>query len=429
MTSRRERLLPWLCACVLAAGCGDSGGSGGGSAGASSHGGETASGAAAAGGESAGGAGAGGGAATQSGTQLFATATLHHVEITVADEYLDTLDNDLTVRVPATIVYDGEVVTDAGLRKKGQSTLQPLDQKPSFSVKLDDTVAGQDIDGIERFALNNTVMDATYTSEPLSYLLYQRAGVPAPRTAHAIVTFNGEVKGIYVVVEAINKQFLQEHYGDGEGNLYEGPWDFDKDPAQADLKDIEDGRTRDDLIALTDAVNASAQDSLDAAIAPYADVDQLIDTIAIDMAFCLWDGYAIAAWNFYLYHVPESVPAGGRFVMLPHGADWPYFHADIDPMDVDFRPWGEGSPAGILGVRLTTAPFVDRYRAALKSIRDDAFDTGVLGARIDEIDAVLHTADASHPVIGEALVSFDAEVDTARAFVLDRKAFLDAINL
>jgi hypothetical protein len=272
-------------------------------------------------------------------------------------------------------------------------------------------------------------MDATYTSEPLSYLLYQRGGVPAPRTAHAIVTFNGEVKGIYVVVEATNKQFLKEHYGDGEGNLYEGPWDFDKDPAAADLKDIEDGRTRDDLIALTDAVNGATQESLDAAIAPFADVDQIIDTIAIDMAFCLWDGYAIAAWNFYLYHVPDSVPDGGRFVMLPHGADWPYFHADIDPMHVDFRPWGEGSPAGILGVRLTTAPFVDRYRAALKGIRDGAFDTGALGARIDEIEAVLHTADASDPVIGDALVSFDAEVATARAFVLDRKAFLDAISL
>ncbi|MBL8742355.1 MAG: CotH kinase family protein, partial [Myxococcales bacterium] len=205
--------------------CGDSSGEGAGAeGGAASQGGESATGASDAGGAGAvGGNGAGGGSATQSGQVFFATDTLHHVEITVDEQYLDTLDNDLTVRVPATIVYDGETIEQAGLRKKGQSTLQPLDQKPSFSVKLDDTVAGQDIDGIERFALNNTVMDATYTSEPLSYLLYQRGGVPAPRTAHAVVTFNGEVKGIYVVVEAINKQFLEEHYGDGEGNLYEGP--------------------------------------------------------------------------------------------------------------------------------------------------------------------------------------------------------------
>ena len=411
--------------------CGDSSGEGGGAeGGAASQGGESATGASDAGGAGAvGGNGAGGGAGTQSGQVFFATDTLHHVEITVDEQYLDTLDNDLTVRVPATIVYDGETIEQAGLRKKGQSTLQPLDQKPSFSVKLDDTVAGQDIDGIERFALNNTVMDATYTSEPLSYLLYQRGGVPAPRTAHAVVTFNGEVKGIYVVVEAINKQFLEEHYGDGEGNLYEGPWDFDKDPQEADLKDIEDGRTRDDLIALTNAVNSATPESLDADISPYADVDQLIDTIALDMAFCLWDGYAIAAWNFYLYHVPESVPNGGRFVLLPHGADWPYFHADVDPMNVDFRPWGAEFPAGILGVRLSTGPFVDRYRAALKQVRDDAFDVDVLGARIDEIETVLHTADVADPVIGEAVAGFDDEVGTVRAFVLDRKAFLNAASL
>lgn len=411
--------------------CGDSSGEGAGAeGGAASQGGESATGASDAGGAGAvGGNGAGGGSATQSGQVFFATDTLHHVEITVDEQYLDTLDNDLTVRVPATIVYDGETIEQAGLRKKGQSTLQPLDQKPSFSVKLDDTVAGQDIDGIERFALNNTVMDATYTSEPLSYLLYQRGGVPAPRTAHAVVTFNGEVKGIYVVVEAINKQFLEEHYGDGEGNLYEGPWDFDKDPQEADLKDIEDGRTRDDLIALTNAVNGATPESLDADISPYADVDQLIDTIALDMAFCLWDGYAIAAWNFYLYHVPESVPNGGRFVLLPHGADWPYFHADVDPMNVDFRPWGAEFPAGILGVRLSTGPFVDRYRAALKQVRDDAFDVDVLGARIDEIETVLHTADVADPVIGEAVAGFDDEVGTVRAFVLDRKAFLNAASL
>lgn len=424
------RQWPLVLAGTLSIACGDSRGSGGGSGAAGPEGGETASGAAAAGGQSAaGGNGAGGGSETQSGALFFATGTLHHVEITVEEQYLDTLDNDITVRVPATVVYDGEVVTDAGIRKKGQSTLQPLAQKPSFSVKLDDTVAGQDVDGIERFNLNNTVMDATYTSEPLSYLLYQRGGVPAPRTAHAVVTFNGEVKGIYVVVEAINKQFLKEHYGDGEGNLYEGPWDFDKDPSAADLKDIEDGRTRDDLIALTTAVLEATPESLDADISPYLDVDQLIDTIALDMAFCLWDGYAIAAWNYYLYHVPESVPDGGRFVLLPHGADWPYFEADVDPMNVDFRPWGAEYPAGILGVRLSTGPFVDRYSAALKNVRDVAFDTAVLGARIDEIDAVVHTADASEPVIADALASFDDEVDTARAFVLDRKAFLDATDL
>jgi spore coat protein H len=378
------------------------------------------------GGTSMGGAGNGGAVV---GARFFATDLLHHIEITVDEQYLDALENDTSTRVPATFRYDGDVLERVGVRKKGQTTLRPLAEKPSFSIKLDEIVRGQDIDGIEKFALDNTIQDATYTSESLSYLLYQRAGVPAPRTAHAVVTFNGELKGIYVVVEAINKKFLSKHYGDGKGNLYEGPWDFDQDPMAADLKDLEDGRTREDLVSLTEAVNAASADSLDADISPYADVDQMIDTVALDMAFCLWDGYAIAAWNFYLYHVPARVPGGGRFVLLPHGADWPYWHADVDPMNPGFRPWGPDSPPGILGVRFTAPPFVERYTRALRRVRDSAFDVEVLSARIDEIERVLHAADVSEPVLREALAAFESEVGAARAFVNERKAFLDALPL
>jgi spore coat protein H len=372
------------------------------------------------------GTGSGGG---DNGAELFATSVLHRIDIVVEEQDLPTLDSDITVRVPCTITYDGETVTNAGIRRKGQSTLQPLDQKPSFSIKLDEEVPGQDLDGIEKFVLNNTIKDPTFTSEPLSYLVYQRAGVPAPRTAHAAVTFNGESKGFYVVVESVNKQFLEDHYGDGSGNLYEGPWDFSQDPAAAELKDLEDGRTRDDLVALTDAVNGATADSLERAIAPLADVDQLLRVFALDMAFCLWDGYAVAAWNFYLYHVPDTVPDGGRFVMLPHGADWPYWIADLDPMDPDFRPWGAEYPAGLLAIALTSPPFVQRYTDALRAVRDDAFDIGALGARVDEIDGVLHGADLSDPVLAAEIADFEAHVAEAHTFLTDRRAFLDGLPL
>lgn len=358
------------------------------------------------------------------GAMLFATDVLHQIEITVEDQYLAQLDSDTENRVPCTITYDGTTVTDAGIRRKGMSTLQPLADKPSFSIKLDETVAGQDIDGIEKFALNNTMQDPTFSSEPLSYLLYQRAGIAAPRTGHAAVRFNGETKGFYVVVESVNKQFLADHFGDGSGNLYEGPWDFDQDPAAADLKDVEDGRTRDDLIALTEAIAGATPDTLDAAISPLADVDQLLTVFALDMAFCLWDGYTITAWNFYLYHVP-----GGRFVMLPHGADWPYWVADLDPMDPDFRPWGAEYPAGLLAIDLTAPPFVERYGAALASVRDQAFDVAALSARVDEIDATLHQADAADPVLADELSAFDEHVQEARSFVSERRAFLDSVPL
>ncbi|MFO0553509.1 MAG: CotH kinase family protein [Polyangiaceae bacterium] len=413
----RTALLLSLC---LSVACGDSGAGGSGGAGGSSNtaGGQS-TGGAPAGGADAGGGGAGGSVSVK-GAAFFDTTTLHTVDIQVDDQYLETLDADITQRVPCTITYDGETVMNAGIRKKGQSTLRPLSDKPSFSVKLDETVAGQDIDGIEKFALNNTIMDPTYTSEPLSYLLYSRAGIPAPRTAHAVVRFNGETKGFYVVVEATNKQFLAEHYGDGSGNLYEGPWDFNQDPAAADLKDVEDGRTRDDLVALAQVVTNAADADLLSQLDPLMDVDEVLKTFALDMAFCLWDGYAIAAWNFYLYHVPNA-----RFVLLPHGADWPYWHADVDPLNVDFRPWGADYPAGSLAIRLTTGSFQSHYVDLLRTVRDQAFDVAALQARIDQIEGLIQSADSGDPVLAQAQADLAAGIGDARNFVAERRAFLD----
>lgn len=363
-----------------------------------------------------------------SGLRFFDPTVLHRVEIEVAPNFLDALDNDTNNRVPCTIRYDGDTVENAGIRKKGQTSLRPLSEKPSFSVKLDETVAGADIDGIEKFALNNTLQDRTYLSEPLTYLLYQRAGVPAPRTAHAVVVFNGETKGIYVVVEATNKEHLRNHYGDGNGNLYEGPWDFTQGVDNADLKDLEDGRTRDDLTALTQVVLDTPADQLEAALAPLADLDNLFTTVAVDMAFCLWDGYTVAAWNFYLYHVPAGArgPSAGRFVLLPHGADWPYWRAELDPLDPNYRPWGEQFPPGLLAVRLTDPPFAERYLTALRQVRDQAFDLGVLEAKIDQVQAILQSADRQDPVLDAEVQGFLDGVGEARAFVAERRAFLDA---
>jgi spore coat protein CotH len=269
------------------------------------------------------------------------------------------------------------------------------------------------------FLLNNTLLFPTYINEPLSYLHYPRAGIEAPRAAHAVVQFNGETKGIYVVVEAVNNDFLKERFGSDAGNLYEGPWDFNQDIGVIELKDEDQGRTRDDLISLADVVNNAADGAFPAALAAHMDVDEMLTTVAVDMSFCLWDSYTVAAWNFYLY----DDPARG-FLMLPHGADWPYLVSDLDPMNPDFRPWGADFPAGSLAMRLvTTMP--DQYAAALHHVRDDAFDLDVMNARIDEVDALVHTADTSDAVVADAVAAFDDNVDDARAFVSERRAFLD----
>lgn len=354
------------------------------------------------------------------GNRVFDTTVMHHVEIEVADEHLAALDNDTDDRVPCTFTFDGETIEGAGIKKKGQTSMRPLSEKPSFSVKLDATDSKADIDGIEKIVLDNTLNDPTFLSEPLTYALYLRAGIAAPRTAHAVVTFNGTVKGIYVVVEGVDKDFLEDHFEDGEGNLYEGPWDFPMGAEAADLKDEDEGRTRDDLAAFTDAVMNG--DDLERDIEPHIDVDAFLTSVAVDMSIVAWDGYAITAWNWYMYRNPQN----DKFIMLPHGADWPYWHADVDPFFPGFQPWGEEYPPGYLAER-AVAEMAPRYRARLKLVRDDVFDVGVMLDQIDEVATVIHQSDVAD--VADEVEAFDAHVDEGRQFVQARRAFLDDLDL
>lgn len=384
-----------LAALALVVGCGDDGGGG-----------------------PAGDAGVDGAMAT--GAQVFAPDVLHELELTVAAADLATLDNDQTVRVPCTVRYDGVELARAGCRKKGASSLRPLADKPGFTIKLDSFVAGQRLDGLRKLTVDNAAQDPSLVTGHLAYELHRRAGLPAPRTAHATLRFNGEDKGLYVVEESTTADYLAAHFGAGGGNLYEGPWDFPRGAAAADLKDeVSEMRTRDDLEALTRVVMDTPDAQLADALAPLLDVDRFITAFAVEMAAVLWDNYAIVAWNFYLYHVP-----GGRFVLLTHGVNWPLWRADYDPFDLAQDPWGTGDPPGYLCVRLRRIPALDaRFRAELTRVARDAWDVDALLARVDRAHATLH----SRPLTGRAaadLAAHDAIVDDVRGFVRDRRAYL-----
>ena len=397
----------WLALTILLAGCGGEPGSGGDA------------------GPSAG--GDGGGTAVDAtptapvGDQVFATGVLHQVTIEVAAADLDTLDNDQTVRVPCTVTVDGATVAGAGCRKKGTSSVRPLSDKAGFTVKFDEFVPGARLDGLKMLAIDNAIQDPGLVSGHVAYEVFRRAGLPAPRTSHAVVTFNGTVKGVFVLEEATTPQYLAAHFGDGSGNLYEGPWDFAQGVAAADLKDeVEDLRSRADLEALSAVVLDSPDGEFEAAVRPLLDVDRFITNIAVELIACLWDNYAYIAWNYYLY----DAPADHRFVMLPHGVNWPYYVADLDPLDLYTYPWGSQFPPGRLAERVRQVPALDAaFRAELARVAGDAWDVGVLRARIDAVDTILHAA----PLPGAAgaeLAGIERGLDEARDFVTARKAYL-----
>ena len=345
------------------------------------------------------------------GEQVFATDRLHRVDLEVAEMHMQQLADDRENRVPCTVTFDGIRIENAGVRQKGgYGSTSNLDEKPAFSLKLNEFVSGQRLDGMKKLWLNNAKEDATLLSEHIGFETYRRMGLPASRTAHAIVTLNGFVYGLYVLVEPVGDDLFDREFGaaNDQGNLYEGFYhpedqslgDFVTHPEALDLKDeVEEMRSRDDVIALAAAIRDASDAAFETEVAARLDLDRYLTALAIDTFVGYWDSYAYFLNNYYLYHHPTL----DRFVYLPHGMD-------------QLRYSNPGAPMGVLPQRIDQIPaLAARLQGETDRVRA-AWDVAALHARIDQVAAILATA-PSDPRIDEDRGEFDANVDAVKAAI------------
>lgn len=345
---------------------------------------------------------------------VFDLSILHEVSITVDPQYLAVLDGDTGERVPCDVTFDGVTVTNAGIKRKGASTISPLSGKPSLSIKFNHFVPGQKLLGLKKLILNNSILDGTFSNEHIGYEAYRQAGLPGPRTAHAIVTLNGFTYGVYVVKEAVDKQFLARTFGAGneEGNLYEGGGDFVGLAGEPALKDeVEENRSRADFDALKELVINTPDDQWEQQVSTRLDLNQYLSTYAVDAVAGHFEGYSLQLTNFYMY----NHPADSRFVFLPHGMDLLGFVGD---------PYEATGPA-LLAQKVRQIPTLDaRYRAEVTRVLE-GWDVPALLARVDQVGVVLHSTSRTDARTLADLDSYDNNSGPLiRQFIESRKTFL-----
>lgn len=348
---------------------------------------------------------------------VFDPTVLHFVDITVAEADLEALENDRENRVPCDIRYDGELLENSGIRQKGGiGSVSSLNGKPGFSIKFNEFERGQDLASLEKLVLNNALQDRTLVHEHMGYELARRAGIPAARTAHAIVTLNGYTYGVYVVAEAVDDDFLRRWFGEDQdtGNLYEGPCcaDFVNDIEHMELDDEEDGRTRDDLVELARIVREVPDSDLPAALGAELDLRSFLLGYALDAATFHWDGYAFNVNNHYIYRRP----ADDRFVFMPHGMDQLFQDLNFDPMS-----W----PNGRLAQRMRELPAFDtRFREAMAFIATEVWDVDAMLDRLDAVRRTLARAPRGLETVDRDLRWFEEALPFVRAEYAQRKAVL-----
>ena len=124
-------------------------------------------------------------------------------------------------KVEAQLTIDDFNWGTVSVRKKGFLGSNDSD-RPSIKVDLNDYQPGRSIERLRQLTLNNNKQDRSLMSQFMGYELYHRAGLPAPRIAHAEVIVNGQSLGVYSHVETPKESFLDHLYGESSGSLYEG---------------------------------------------------------------------------------------------------------------------------------------------------------------------------------------------------------------
>jgi spore coat protein H len=337
--------------------------------------------------------------------RVFDTSVLHEIRIEIEPEYLEELEENRKQRVPCTFIFDGRRLENVAIRLKGRGSQDgTLEDKPSFSIRFDELETGQRLYGLDKLILNNAKMDPTLLDEHLGYYLYQRAGIPSRRSAHAVVTLSGMPSGdltygIHVMVEAVNDTLMARHFGEphDHGNLFEDEdaGDFAADPYGLDLKDEDEpGRSYERLVEFADFLNTASDDELVERLDEFIDLDKALDSFALDLLLDHVDGFWLAAHNYYLY----EHPADRRFILLPHGMDLLF---EPDGRVCGTVPEPENLPT-TLGEWISDQPELRaRVEQSIDRLLDEVWDVELIHERIDALTMLLEDSDHDEPAFVE----------------------------
>jgi hypothetical protein len=225
--------------------------------------------------------------------------------------------------VKGTVAFHGRTYKDVGIRFKGNSAYSSSAEglKRPFKLDFDRHVKKQRFFGLTTLNLCNNALDSSQMRESLSYHVYRAAGVPAPRTAYAEVyltvpnRFNREYAGLYTLIEQIDKTFLKDRFGTGEGLLlkperlmglphFGDDWSAYVERYQPKTAGTE--ATTRQFMALTRLLRDADDTTFRKEVASYVDVDEFLRYLAASVVLSNMDSFLSLGHNYYMHVHPQT---------------------------------------------------------------------------------------------------------------------------
>lgn len=218
---------------------------------------------------------------------------------------IDSLD---TVQMRATVQIDGKKIDSVGVKLKGNYSFSiPTDKKP-LKIDFNAFVKSKNYEGLRAINLSNEFPDPSMLRNTVAYKILREAGVKAPRTAFAKVFVNNKYKGVYTLIEQIDKSFLTDHFNENSGELIKAvasslTW-LQGDTLsfwrnfEMKTKNKPESWTR--LIAFAKKINLTPYDIFYDSLKSVFDFNSYLPVLAADIIFNNWDSYFFGQ-NYYLY--------------------------------------------------------------------------------------------------------------------------------
>ncbi len=327
------------------------------------------------------------------------------IRLEIADEEMKALRDDPRRYVEARMVVGDKTYKGVAVKLKGaQGSFRPIDQKPAWTVNLDQFKGAERFHGQKKFHLNNAMEDPSFLHQLLCGEMARAAGVPAIRCTHAFVQLNERDLGLYVFTESYTKDFLAPFFKNVDGDLYESGFikDIDEDLSK-DHGDPKDFRAIDQLLAACREEDPTVCWTKLGAI---LDVDKFASVLAIEALLGVGDGYDFGRNNYRIYHDPVTK----RLSFIPHGMDEPLAEPDFDV---------QRSPQSIVGKAYVRCPEGRAlYRERVGTLYEKVFAKRDWVGRAGEVEAkVCEAFEARDP---ESAKELAVRMDAVRQQVGER---------
>jgi hypothetical protein len=366
--------------------------------------------------------------------------------------------------VEATLLYKDDTLQQVGVQFKGNTSYTQLPdgtEKMSFSIKTDQFLDGQDIDGYSTLNLNNAYQDATMMREVL-YAHLCRNHIPAPQANFIELFINGEYWGVYANVQQVNKDMLEEWFMSNDGPRFRATSDSSTNTGgggpggggpggggpggggpgsqwgdgtaalnyhDADTNTYKDYYTLKSsdmdgewelLIELCDILNNTPIEDLDSTLKNYLDIDRTLWYLAHEILYSDDDSYVYKGkMDYYVYYEVET----GRWTPLEFDGN-----SAMDSRNVEWEVFmNEDNPNYPLMNRLFAIPDLrQRYLAHVRTIVEEEMDLDSVYALIDTYAALIDSSISADPKKLMTYQEYTDGITELKTYFSDRVSFINS---